>query len=270
MAKEEQFTVTELLSRLKVIMNEWHNGTRPGNDGNQGNTLEDLLGVEENNLSLPDFGEVEIKTQKKESASLVTLFHFDPFPRPAAVPNLLKALGWKHQHAGGKYADNEMSFRSTTPSNRFTNRGFRIFIDDSRINFKFDPAQVATTDTDATGTYSNYGEWLEDVENRTNPNYKDFMPVYWEVEDFAKKCVEKLDHTLFVRCKTRKVNDVKQFLFDEAFLQKGFEYKNLVQLFDEGKLFIDFDARTGHNHGTKLRVHKDSIPALFKESYKLE
>ena len=41
-----------LLTKLKDIIGNWHGGTRPGNDGNQGNTLEDLLGIEENNLSV--------------------------------------------------------------------------------------------------------------------------------------------------------------------------------------------------------------------------
>ncbi|WP_411909771.1 MvaI/BcnI family restriction endonuclease, partial [Hafnia paralvei] len=58
-------TTDELIYRLKSIMNIWHNGTRPGNDGNQGNTLEDLLGVAENNIPLPDLGGIfELKTQK--------------------------------------------------------------------------------------------------------------------------------------------------------------------------------------------------------------
>ena len=38
-------------------------GPRIGNDGSAGNTLEDLLGVSENNLKLPDWGEIELKTK---------------------------------------------------------------------------------------------------------------------------------------------------------------------------------------------------------------
>ena len=45
-------SLEELLTKLKDIIGNWHGGTRPGNDGNQGNTLEDLLGIEENNLSV--------------------------------------------------------------------------------------------------------------------------------------------------------------------------------------------------------------------------
>ena len=45
-------TSDELIAKLKLVMNKWQDGTRHGNDGNQGNTLEDLLGVKENNIGV--------------------------------------------------------------------------------------------------------------------------------------------------------------------------------------------------------------------------
>jgi len=27
---------------------------------------------------------------------------------------------------------------------------------------------------------------------------------------------------------------------------------------------VDFDARTGHNHGTKFRLHQNKLPLLYK------
>src|SRR5687768_10766543 len=113
----------EIVSRIRAIANQWHRGTRQGNDGNQGNTLEDLLGIPENNLSIPDMGVYELKTRKIETASLITLFHKEPQPE-ACVPKLLNCLGWRHQDAGTKYPQGEMSFRMTTPSGRHTSRGF--------------------------------------------------------------------------------------------------------------------------------------------------
>lgn len=34
----------------------------------------------------------------------------------------------------------------------------------------------------------------------------------------------------------------------------------------QGKVYVDFDARTGHNHGTKFRIHYYDIPSLYKNS----
>ena len=67
-------TQNELFKRLKQdILFRWHTETRIGNDGSAGNTLEDLLGIEENNLKIPDWGDIELKTRKKDSQSLKPL-----------------------------------------------------------------------------------------------------------------------------------------------------------------------------------------------------
>lgn len=42
-----------------------------------GYTLETLLGIEENNIALPDFGTVELKSHRINSTSMVTLFTFN-------------------------------------------------------------------------------------------------------------------------------------------------------------------------------------------------
>ncbi len=258
----EQFSLESLIEKLNGIVNKWHPGTRPGNDGNQGNTLEDLLGVEENNFSIPDFGVYEIKTQKAETGSLITLFHKEPKP-PKSVPKLLLAMGWKHSEAGNKYPENEMSFRMTTPSNTYTSRGFTVSIYEETINIEFDKTEVNLADSDRTNNYNNLGEWLTEIENRSPVNYKDIFPLFYDRKDFESKCIEKLDKTLFVTCKTRKKNGRKEFFFDEAFLLEGFNHDKMTELFSQGAVYIDFDARTGHNHGTKIRIKKDRLPDLF-------
>ena len=49
------FTKDELISRLNEIKNMgWVKNAREGNCGGIGNTLEDLLGIEENNLPIPN------------------------------------------------------------------------------------------------------------------------------------------------------------------------------------------------------------------------
>lgn len=42
-----------------------------------GYTLETLLGIEENNIALPDFGNVELKSHRLNSTSMITLFTFN-------------------------------------------------------------------------------------------------------------------------------------------------------------------------------------------------
>lgn len=42
-----------------------------------GHTLEQLLGLTENNIALPDFGDIELKAHRSSSPSLITLFTFN-------------------------------------------------------------------------------------------------------------------------------------------------------------------------------------------------
>ena len=78
------YTKETLINKLKEIRERgWVEGTRKGNVGNVGNTLEDLLGIKENNLPLPNAAEWELKCQRLQTTSLVTLFHLS-VPKPAA------------------------------------------------------------------------------------------------------------------------------------------------------------------------------------------
>ena len=36
--------------------------------------------------------------------------------------------------------------------------------------------------------------------------------------------------------------------------------------FDSGNILVDFDARTGHNHGTKFRMRQNCLPNLYEKA----
>jgi len=76
----------------------WVLNGRFGNHGGIGNTLEDFLGITENNLPIPNAAEWELKTQNRKTISLTTLFHVEPSPRAIRfVPRvLLPFYGWAH------------------------------------------------------------------------------------------------------------------------------------------------------------------------------
>jgi hypothetical protein len=54
----------------------WIASKRKGPTG-VGQTLESLLGLRENNISLPDLGKIELKAHRINSSSLITLFTFN-------------------------------------------------------------------------------------------------------------------------------------------------------------------------------------------------
>jgi hypothetical protein len=117
------YTKKSLITKLIKIRNKgWIPTGRKNNDGGVGNTLEDLLDIEENNLPLPNAAEWELKAQKKDTTALVTLFHMEPSPRAFRfVPLiLLPNFGWQHQEAGKKYSNDEKSFRQSINANGYS------------------------------------------------------------------------------------------------------------------------------------------------------
>ena len=66
---------------------------RRGNTG-IGYTLETLLGVEENNLQTPDFGPIEIKSQRKETTNRVTMFTFNRGVWKMRQKDVIKEYGY--------------------------------------------------------------------------------------------------------------------------------------------------------------------------------
>src|SRR3989338_1150346 len=99
------YTKQSLIKKLKEIAAKgWVPNARHGNHGGIGNTLEDLLGIKENNLPIPNAAEWELKTQRLGTSSLTTLFHIEPSPRAIRfVPQiLLPKYGWAHKQDGKK------------------------------------------------------------------------------------------------------------------------------------------------------------------------
>ena len=130
--KQVIYTKKSLTARLKSIAAMgWIPNGRHGNVGGIGNTLEDILGLKENNLPIPNAAEWELKTQRIHSSSLTTLFHMEPSPRAIGfVPKVfLLKYGWTHQEAGKKYSKKEMSFRQTIHGKSPSDRGFKVVID---------------------------------------------------------------------------------------------------------------------------------------------
>ena len=59
------YTKEALTARLEAIAEMgWVPNVRPGNHGGIGNTLEQLLGIKENNLPIPNAAEWELKAQR--------------------------------------------------------------------------------------------------------------------------------------------------------------------------------------------------------------
>lgn len=87
-------TYKEFLEKLKEIKEMSYVKThRRGNTG-IGKTLEDLLGIKENNVPSPNHRMFELKSARKNAKSMLTLFTKSPLPEKANS-TLLKKFGYK-------------------------------------------------------------------------------------------------------------------------------------------------------------------------------
>ena len=252
-------TKEDLIKELKNIRNMgWIKSSRTGNAGNVGNTLEDLLGIPENNLPIPNAAEWELKTQRENTTSLTTLFHMEPSPRAVKfVPCVfLQLYGWKHKNAGEAYPVGEMSFRQTIHGLKHSDRGFTVKID--RKNEK------AIISFDYTKVDSKHSEWLNKVKKKTGLDELNPQP-YWGFNDLSSKVGTKLLNCFFVQAKSKIENGIEYFNYTTIKMLKQFSFDNFLELIEQGNVLVDFDARTGHNHGTKFRMRQNCLPLLYKE-----
>ena len=253
------FTKEELISNLKVIKAMgWIENYRKGNDGSAGNVLEDLLDVPENNLAIANSGEWEFKTKRKTSSSLSTLLHNEPSPRNAfLVPRLLLPYyGWNHQLAGSKYPDTEMSFRQTIYCKRFSDRGFTVRLDrkEEKIVINFDALQVD----------DRHSDWLNSVQERVGLG--DISPVpYWGFRDVAAHVGAKLVNCFYVFVDVKQENGKEYLQYNDIKMLSTFSMAKFIDALENNLIYIDFDARTGHNHGTKFRIREANIHLLYEK-----
>ena len=253
------YTKPQLIAELKKISAKgWIENRRHGNQGGIGNTLEDLLGIEENNLPIPNAAEWELKSQRINTTSLTTLFHSEPSPRAIKfVPQLLLPnYGWKHNEAGKKYPSTEMSFRQTIHGNSPSDRGFIVKIDHSekKVLISFNSEKVA----------ERHSEWLKQVKRNVGLNELNPQP-YWGFDDLANKAGTKLLNCFYVQAESKKEDGKEFYHYTKVLMLQKFSFEGFLTAMQKGNILVDFDARSGHNHGTKFRMRQNCFPDLYEK-----
>ncbi len=254
------YTKQSLINKLKEISAMgWIPNVRRGNAGSIGNTLEDLLGIKENNLPIPNAAEWELKTQRTNTTSLTTLFHIEPSPRALRfVPQvLLPKYGWAHQEDDKKYPKGEMSFRQTIHGQSRSDRGFMVVIDQK--------AQKILISFDAGSVDARHKKWLESVKKRVGLGELNPQP-YWGFDDLEHKAGTKLLNTFYVQARVKREHKREYYNYTKVVMLRKFNFDGFLRALAEGKVLVDFDARTGHNHGTKFRMRQDCLPMLYEKT----
>lgn len=254
------YTKQSLIDELISIKNKgWIEQKRNvKNAGSIGNTLEDLLGIEENNLPLPNAAEWELKTQRKNTNSLLTLFHMEPSPTALKiVPYLLNNFGWRHEEAGKKYPESEKSFRQTLSYHNPTIRGFDVDIDEKNskviITFNFDLID------------NSLSAWRDILLKMNSLTIDERYIPYWGFNDLFHKAGTKLKNCFFVIADEKKINGITHIKYEKIMMLSNFKINKMIDAIKNRNIYIDFDARSGHNHGTKFRLRINALPDLYED-----
>jgi hypothetical protein len=127
-------TLNDFIREYTKIKNMgWITTHRSGPTG-IGKTLEDLLGIPENNYHEPDFGEYELKSCRLDSNSMLTMF--TQTPQPARANTYLRE---KYGYFSNAYDNDEKVLHATLTASRFvpisnTGHQLRIVCDPDKIS----------------------------------------------------------------------------------------------------------------------------------------
>jgi len=209
-------------------------------------------------LPIPNAAEWELKAQRINTSSLTTLFHIEPSPRAIRfVPLvLLPKYGWAHQEEGKRYPKGEMSFRQTIQGKSRSDRGFMVVINrkEHKILISFDAKKVD----------SRHKKWLASVKKRVGLGELEPQP-YWGFDDLKNKAGTKLLNTFYVQAEVKNEQGKEYYHYTKVMMLRKFSFGGFLKALEEGNVLVDFDARTGHNHGTKFRLRQDCLPMLYEK-----
>ena len=169
---------------------------------------------------------------------------------------LLPKYGWAHQEDGKKYPKGEMSYRQTIHGQSRSDRGFMVVINhkERKILISFD----------ARSGDIRHKKWLESVKKRVGLGELNPQP-YWGFDDLEHKVGTKLLNAFYVQAEVKIEHKKEQYHYTKVMMLQKFSFKGFLKALKEGKILVDFDARTGHNHGTKFRLRQDYLPMLYEK-----
>src|SRR5258708_7149463 len=106
-----------------------------------------------------------------------------------------------------------------------------------------------------------HDKWKEQMQTKLFTFDKDEFYLIFPKWSFAllKSVIErKINSLISVQTETRMRDGIEEFMYSEAKLLYKVSLDRFLKAIEDGHIFIDFDVRTGHNHGTKFRISQDS------------
>ncbi len=241
MAELRQFE--DIVNDLRRIKKQgYHKTVRSGNTG-VGATLESLLGIKENNIAGPNGDQTELKSKRKKSAGMLTLFTKSPSPR-GVNRKLVEYYGKPSSEH-----HNQKILHTTVDAHDFNSLyekpGFKISMlpDAIKLVHKIPYANIPTP--------------------------------YWTKKSLEDRFTTKYPRRLlYVRADSRGTGTNEEFFFNEAYVLSGFSFKKFLNLLAARIIYVDIRIGTRddgkiHDHGTGFRLDVNNLDQCFSTRHKI-
>jgi len=229
---------------MRIKKMGWIKTMRNGSTG-VGYTFESLLNKDEESFNVPDFGDIEIKTKRYFTKGYIELFNAVPdgdylFP----IKNLLNKYGYKTRKN-----PNSKAIVGDVYANKDSMIGlyyvYRLKVDRNSKIIRL---------------------YISDFEG----NLLD-SSVTWSFAYLKEKLYRKLKYLALIYAKSKYINGTEYFLYNRISFYKLISFDSFLELIEDGKIHIQFNARyidngvtkKYHDHGTAFKIHEKDIQFLF-------
>lgn len=225
-------TLRQLTKKLKEIKKMGFIKTHRAGDTGIGKTLEDLLGIPENNIPLHDIrGVAELKAYREDTKSMLTLFTLEPLPRGGDRDRLLL------NDFGYSKRNNKRSkeLHITLSSRKYIKQGLKLAVEKDKIRVK-------------------------GKSRRLN--------IYWDMGSVEKKFHDKLPALVYVSAKRKIIANKEHFYFNKVYLLTGFDFELFKKMIKKDEIVVDFRMYyrpdgSVRNHGTAFRARTNKLDKLY-------
>lgn len=237
-----------LYKKLKLIESYgWIKGMNKGK-GSAGLTLENLLGISQNEFPIPDFMNIELKTKKNNCVRPITLFSAVPDgPGFHEVERLRCEFGYPHLSF-----DKYKVLGCNICCNRTTKikSGFYLKL---YVNREFKKILIII-----------YDKNMNLVEQKT----------YWDFDTLEKKINQKLKYMAFISYISKKENDRIYFKYIRSEFLELRDFETFIDLIESGRISLNIKIgiytdikRFGktYDHGSGFVISKYNLNKLYKK-----
>ena len=240
--------IISLKNKFQEIKNlGWIKSVSKGNNA-VGITFEKLLGIEQNELEIPDYNGIEIKTKRNQSKSYITLFSCKPEGKYYhEVERIKDTYGYPHKIYTQYKVLNNSVFASK--KNKIgVNYYFKLHINRKDLKIYL-------------LVYSRGGKLLE-------------SNVFWDFDVLREKLYRKLKIMAYVKAMSKKSKITNEEYFKyikmEVYLLKNFDI--FIDLIETGIIRVNFKLNIEtklekfgriHDHGTSFDILEENLNLLY-------